>query len=73
LASAVINIGRALHLTVVAEGVEDQEQVDFLRAQHCDVAQGYYYSPPLSSREFGTWMAARGASAPAYGPGGLSR
>ncbi|RJF99272.1 EAL domain-containing protein [Noviherbaspirillum saxi] len=59
LASAVINIGRALHLTVVAEGVENQDQLSFLHAQHCDVVQGYYYSPPLSAHDFHNWMLAR--------------
>jgi diguanylate cyclase (GGDEF)-like protein/PAS domain S-box-containing protein len=59
LASAVINIGRALHLTVVAEGVEHRSQLDFLRAQQCDVAQGFYYSHPLPSLDFGNWLAAR--------------
>ncbi|HYD58800.1 MAG TPA: EAL domain-containing protein [Noviherbaspirillum sp.] len=59
LASAVINIGRALHLTVVAEGVEHQSQLDFLRAQQCDLAQGFYYSRPLPSHEFENWLAAR--------------
>ncbi|HJV49813.1 MAG TPA: EAL domain-containing protein [Noviherbaspirillum sp.] len=58
LASAVINIGRALHLTVVAEGVEHARQLDFLRAQQCDVGQGYYFSRPLPAHELRSWMAA---------------
>ncbi len=46
---AVIGLGRNLDLQVVAEGVETAEQVDFLRASHCEFAQGYYFSKPLEA------------------------
>jgi EAL domain-containing protein (putative c-di-GMP-specific phosphodiesterase class I) len=36
-----------LHLKVIAEGVEDEAQLSFLRAHHCDEMQGYYFSKPL--------------------------
>lgn len=55
IARAVIALGRSLRLDVVAEGVESEEQVRFLREQGCQQAQGYFYSPPLSSDELAVW------------------
>ncbi|MGS0824565.1 EAL domain-containing protein [Shewanella sp. 0m-8] len=46
IAKAIIAMGHALNLQVVAEGVETQEQADFLKANQCDEAQGYLYSRP---------------------------
>ena len=43
---AIITMAHTLGLRVVAEGVETQAQLDFLRAQDCDVLQGFYFSPP---------------------------
>ncbi len=53
--SAVINMGRSLHMRVVAEGVETPEQVLFLKDQGCSEAQGYHYSRPLNAAEFADW------------------
>ncbi|MHB1098002.1 MAG: EAL domain-containing protein [Burkholderiales bacterium] len=47
IVSAIIAMARSLRLKVVAEGVETQEQFDFLRAQGCDAMQGYFFSKPL--------------------------
>lgn len=49
LTNAVIAIGKSLQLGVIAEGVETKDQFDYLRAHGCDVLQGHYLSPPLSS------------------------
>jgi diguanylate cyclase (GGDEF)-like protein/PAS domain S-box-containing protein len=46
---AIITLGHNLGLKVVAEGVEQPEQVDFLRRNHCDEAQGFIYCPPIES------------------------
>ena len=46
---AIINFARTLGLRVVAEGVESRAQVAFLRENHCDLMQGYYFSRPLSA------------------------
>jgi diguanylate cyclase (GGDEF)-like protein len=51
IATAIISMGRHLNLRVIAEGVENEEQLAFLRAQRCDQIQGYYLSKPLSAAE----------------------
>ncbi|WP_017726830.1 sensor domain-containing protein [Halalkalibacterium ligniniphilum] len=50
--SMIINLGHLLKLTVIAEGVEHEEQLAFLREQGCDTGQGYYYSKPLTTSEY---------------------
>jgi diguanylate cyclase (GGDEF)-like protein len=49
IAQAIINMGRALGMTIVAEGVETVEQETFLRAHGCDEMQGFLFSRPLPS------------------------
>jgi len=48
---AVIALAHSLKMTVVAEGVEDQQQFELLREQGCDEFQGYYCRPPLPEPE----------------------
>ena len=45
---AIITMAHSLGMKTVAEGVETREQLDYLRTQGCDFAQGFYFSPPLS-------------------------
>ena len=45
-------MGRSLGHRVVAEGVETQEQLAFLRSQQCAEGQGYYFSRPLGPEQF---------------------
>ncbi|MDQ2697038.1 MAG: EAL domain-containing protein [Pseudomonadota bacterium] len=52
IAVTVIAMAHAMKLRVVAEGVETQEQLDFLRAHGCDEVQGFYLSRPLPAGEF---------------------
>ena len=47
IVSAIIGMGHNMHLKVIAEGVERQEQLHFLREHQCDVIQGYLFSQPL--------------------------
>jgi EAL domain-containing protein (putative c-di-GMP-specific phosphodiesterase class I) len=45
---AIISMAKSLNLRVIAEGVEDEAQMSFLRAHQCDEIQGYYFSRPLA-------------------------
>jgi diguanylate cyclase (GGDEF)-like protein/PAS domain S-box-containing protein len=47
VAAAVISLGQKLNLRVIAEGVETEAQVAFLRENHCDELQGYHFSRPV--------------------------
>ena len=49
---AVTVMAHTMKMTVVAEGVETEEQLSFLRETRCDEAQGYFYSKPLPDEEF---------------------
>lgn len=49
LVKAVVDLAHNLGLTAVAEGVEDEGQADFLRANGCDVIQGFFVSPPVEA------------------------
>ncbi|OGA08077.1 MAG: diguanylate cyclase [Betaproteobacteria bacterium RIFCSPHIGHO2_12_FULL_69_13] len=52
ITEAIIAMGKSLSLTVVAEGVETEEQQAFLREHACDQMQGYYFSKPIAPGEF---------------------
>ena len=56
---AVISLGRELGFTVLAEGVETEEQLGMLAELGCDQAQGYLLTPPTSAKEARTLMAQR--------------
>jgi EAL domain-containing protein (putative c-di-GMP-specific phosphodiesterase class I) len=51
-----IEIGHELGMKVIGEGVETQEQFDFLRANHCDAVQGYLFSRPLAVKDLSSWL-----------------
>lgn len=54
---AVIQLGKSLNLSVIAEGVETEEQAAFLLRHGCNLAQGYYYSRPVMPEAlFETWL-----------------
>jgi EAL domain-containing protein (putative c-di-GMP-specific phosphodiesterase class I) len=55
IVKATIGLAHDLGLRIVAEGVEEQVQLDFLTKHGCDEAQGYLFAPPLESHEFETW------------------
>jgi diguanylate cyclase (GGDEF)-like protein len=58
IATAVIAMSHGLKLNVVAEGVETEEQLGFLRQHGCDAMQGYLFSPPVPAEEFEALVAA---------------
>jgi diguanylate cyclase (GGDEF)-like protein/PAS domain S-box-containing protein len=58
LVRAIIGVGRAMNLSIVAEGVETQAQHDFLAAHDCEIAQGYLYARPMPEAEMLTWRSA---------------
>jgi diguanylate cyclase (GGDEF)-like protein/PAS domain S-box-containing protein len=53
---ALINLGKSLHKSVTAEGIETEYQHRFLLHSGCDVGQGYYYSRPLSDEALAQFM-----------------
>ena len=52
IVQAVISLGRSLNINVIAEGVESQQQLEFLCTHHCHEAQGYYFSKPVPPDKF---------------------
>ena len=54
ITKAIIDMGKSLNLNVVAEGVETKDQENFLRENHCDEMQGFYFSKPISPDQFST-------------------
>ena len=52
ITEAIIAMGKTLSLTVVAEGVETEEQMNFLKEHSCDEMQGFYFSKPVAPEQF---------------------
>ncbi|MGH7518423.1 MAG: putative bifunctional diguanylate cyclase/phosphodiesterase [Gemmatimonadales bacterium] len=57
ITSAIIAMAHALDLKVVAEGVETEEHLTFLRSQRCDEVQGHLLGRPVSAERFADWLA----------------
>jgi EAL domain-containing protein (putative c-di-GMP-specific phosphodiesterase class I) len=51
ITAAIISMAKSLRLKVIAEGVENEAQMSFLRGKQCDEIQGYYFSKPLTPAE----------------------
>jgi diguanylate cyclase (GGDEF)-like protein/PAS domain S-box-containing protein len=56
ITEAIISMGKSMGLTVVAEGVETEQQQSFLRDHACDEMQGYYFSKPIDPEQFAELM-----------------
>ncbi|MBI6871762.1 EAL domain-containing protein [Clostridium aciditolerans] len=54
IVETIISMAHSLGLMVIAEGVEDKEQLRFLQSRHCDFVQGYYFSKPIPADVFET-------------------
>jgi diguanylate cyclase (GGDEF)-like protein len=62
LAETMITMAHALGKHVVAEGVETMEQLEFLRARHCDYAQGFYFARPAAAADITALLEGRNAT-----------
>jgi len=58
----VIALGHDLGRTIVAEGVETREQLDWLRGADCDIVQGYFIANPMPADRFADWCESHGRS-----------
>ncbi|GAM08651.1 putative signaling protein [Geobacter sp. OR-1] len=52
IVSTIISMANCLNMRVVAEGVETSDQLEYLRANHCHIAQGYLFSRPIPAEDF---------------------
>jgi EAL domain-containing protein (putative c-di-GMP-specific phosphodiesterase class I) len=59
IVKAVVDIAHALGLTVIAEGVEEHGQFEFLRRCGCDSGQGYLWARPMPAEQFAAWVTQR--------------
>ncbi|XWX87548.1 EAL domain-containing protein [Dechloromonas sp. ARDL1] len=58
-AETIVALGSKLDLTIVAEGVETEEQAGFLRGLGCKVAQGFLYARPMPLPQLLAWLKQR--------------
>ncbi len=70
IVAAVVDLARALGLSVTAEGIETREQHDVLREIGCDNGQGYLRSPPLPANELDALLAQEARTSPVPAPRG---
>jgi diguanylate cyclase (GGDEF)-like protein len=61
LSQAIVDLGRALSLDMIAEGIETQDQADWFRALGCRLGQGYHYARPMPPEDVDRYMAAAAA------------
>ncbi|MDY6797715.1 MAG: EAL domain-containing protein, partial [Pseudomonadota bacterium] len=60
---AIISLAHSLQMGVVAEGVETEGQLEFLRQQHCDEIQGYLYARPMPWDDLVQFLSNRNSAA----------
>lgn len=56
IVSGILSLAKTLQINTVAEGIEEQEDVEFLRKAGCDEIQGYYFSKPLTVEDFHSFL-----------------
>lgn len=54
--ASILDMAEKLHISTVAEGIETQQQMEYIRTVNCDTIQGYYFSRPLPVEEFEVWL-----------------
>jgi len=59
LSQAIVDLGRALSLDMIAEGIETQDQADWFRALGCRLGQGFHYARPLAAPDLDRWFRRR--------------
>lgn len=52
IASTILTLGKQLGLQIIAEGIENKQQLDWLESHGCGIGQGFYFSEPLPLAEF---------------------
>lgn len=57
LVSSIIDLGKSLNLSIIAEGIETAEQLDFLKRHHCEEGQGFYFSKAVEPEVFARFLA----------------
>jgi EAL domain-containing protein (putative c-di-GMP-specific phosphodiesterase class I) len=63
IVTAIVGLGKSLGLSTIAEGVESERTVDFLRSIGCTAAQGYYFGKPMPVAEASAYVSDEPASA----------
>ena len=66
IVDAIIQMAHSLQLEVVAEGVENEQQLDFLRKHDCDYAQGHLFGDPITADEFAALLVAENEGSGKY-------
>ena len=59
ITTAIIAMAHGLGLSVVAEGVETEQQLQFLRAAQCDIMQGFYFARPMPADQITAFLRKR--------------
>jgi EAL domain-containing protein (putative c-di-GMP-specific phosphodiesterase class I) len=62
IATAITMLAESLRIKVVAEGVENQRQFDFMTAHYCDEMQGFLFSRPRPAREIKAWLTSQASA-----------
>jgi len=68
ITETLLGLAKNLGIDAIAEGVEDEEQLQWLRDHGCDLVQGFLRCPPLPIDELRTWMASQSSALSAAGP-----
>ncbi len=58
--SSMVTLADSLHMAVIAEGVEEKSKIELLRRVGCRIVQGYYYSKPLTVKQYEAYLEIHG-------------